>query len=91
MERLIAELIIVKDCMNMDRICSKCNIMYNEKQIIQHRRNMSKIKYQNRRKRQNQYPNLTETFSSIKVDLCQLLIVDIFIYIYRGCRGVVVW
>jgi hypothetical protein len=32
MERLIAELITVKDCMNMDRICSKYNIMYNEKQ-----------------------------------------------------------
>jgi hypothetical protein len=57
--------------------------------IIQHRRKMSKIKYQNRRKRQNQYPNLTEMFSSIKVDLCQLLIVDIFIYIY--IEVVVVW
>ena len=82
MERLIAELITVKDCMNMDRICSKYNIMYNEKQIIQHRRNMSKIKYQNRRKRQNQYPNLTEMFLSIEVDVYQLLIVDIIIFVW---------
>jgi hypothetical protein len=56
MERLIAELIIVKNCMNMDRICSKYNIIINEKQKIQHRRNMSKIKYQNRRRRQIDTP-----------------------------------